>query len=89
MGGEWVRARVRPYAFEREEMTAVTAAEGSRGVPAASSSAWRFVPARVSWGEGEGEGRGGDLPDPEMRTVMRRGRGIVFALAGQRSSRIL
>lgn len=71
MGGEWVRARVRPYAFEREEMTAVTAAEGSRGVPAASSSAWRFV------------------PDPEMRTVMRRGRGIVFALAGQRSSRIL
>lgn len=87
MGGEWVRARVRPYAFEREEMTAVTAAEGSRGVPAASSSAWRFVPAGVSGG-GEG-GEGGDLPDPEMRTVMRRGRGIVFALAGQRSSRIL
>lgn len=50
MGGEWVRARVRPYAFEREEMTAVTAAEGSRGVPAASSSAWRFVPAGVSGG---------------------------------------
>lgn len=61
MGGACVRARVRPYAFEREEMTAVMAALGRRGVPAASRRAWRFV------------------PEPEMRTVMRRVRGIVVA----------
>ena len=46
IGGTWVEARVRPYALEREERTKVISAEGSRGVEAASISAWRLDPAR-------------------------------------------
>jgi hypothetical protein len=71
MGGWWFEARTRPYAFEREEMTKVIRALGSREVEAASISAWRFEPGRVSHGL-DVKIRGG-LPEPEMRTVMRHG----------------
>lgn len=76
MGGAACWARTSPYAALRLETTRTMRASGRAGVSWASMRAWRLEPFQSEGLSGRalaGE-RGGAVPEPEMRTVMRRWR---------------